>query len=144
MINYKGYIGLLRVDEEAGVLRGKVVNTRDTITFQGKTIDEATRAFHGSVDDYLEFCESLGETPEKPFSGKFVVRIGPALHRKLSIIAQAEGISLNKLVQQQFKRLARRSFSRLSLIPTQAAAEKPAKKPKQAKPAGKKVKTSAE
>ena len=44
MMNHKGYIGVLRVDQEAGVLRGKVVNTRDTITFQGKTVEEATRA----------------------------------------------------------------------------------------------------
>jgi predicted HicB family RNase H-like nuclease len=67
--NHRGYIGALHADHNAGVLRGKVVNTRDTITFQGKTVAEATQAFRDSVDDYLEFCKSLGEHPEKPFSG---------------------------------------------------------------------------
>jgi predicted HicB family RNase H-like nuclease len=67
--NHRGYIGVLHVDHDASVLRGKVVNTRNTITFQGRTVAEATQAFRDSVEDYLEFCKSLGEPPEKPFSG---------------------------------------------------------------------------
>jgi predicted HicB family RNase H-like nuclease len=111
MMHHKGYVGVLRVDQDAGVLRGKVINTRDTITFQGKTVEEATAAFHDSVDDYLEFCESLGESPEKPFSGRFVVRIKPELHRALSALAQARGTSVNKLVARQIARLTRRITS---------------------------------
>jgi predicted HicB family RNase H-like nuclease len=112
MMNHKGYIGVLHVDHDAGVLRGKVVNTRDTITFQGKTVAEATQAFRDSVEDYLEFCRSLGEPPEKPFSGRFVVRIRPDLHRELNAIAQSMGTSLNGLVASQLARLARRSVKR--------------------------------
>jgi predicted HicB family RNase H-like nuclease len=108
MMTYKGYIGVARVDDEAGVIRGKVVNTRDTITFQGKSVDEARTAFEDSVDDYLEFCESLGEAPEKPFSGKFLVRLTPGVHRDLAAVAQAKGLSVNKLVAQELARLARR------------------------------------
>ena len=43
-MTYKGYVGIVRVDEDSGVLRGKVVDTKDTITFQGKSIDEVTTA----------------------------------------------------------------------------------------------------
>jgi predicted HicB family RNase H-like nuclease len=96
------------VDLDAGVLRGKVVNTRDTITFQGKTVEEAMQAFRDSVDDYLEFCASSGDPPEKPFSGKFIVRVRPELHRDLSAIAQSSGMSLNKLVLSELLKLARR------------------------------------
>ena len=52
---YRGYLGSFRIEVEAGVLRGKVVNMRDTITFQGRTVPEVVAAFHDSVDDYLEF-----------------------------------------------------------------------------------------
>ena len=106
-MNYKGYIGELRVDLDAGVIRGKVVNTRDTITFQCKTVEEARGAFLDSVDDYLEFCASTGDPPEKPFSGRFVVRVRPEVHRELSALAQIRGISLNKLVLRQLSRLAK-------------------------------------
>ncbi len=53
-MNYQGYLGLARVDTDAGVIRGRVINTRDMITFQGKTVAEAEAAFRDSVDDYLE------------------------------------------------------------------------------------------
>jgi predicted HicB family RNase H-like nuclease len=75
MMEYKGYIGKVEIDEEAGILYGEVINVRDVITFEGTTVDEIQQAFRDSVDDYLDFCAQRGESPEKPFSGKFVVRL---------------------------------------------------------------------
>jgi len=47
--------------------------------------------------------ENNGESPPTPisgrsYSGKFVVRIPPEVHRVLAIKAAEEGISLNRLV----------------------------------------------
>jgi predicted HicB family RNase H-like nuclease len=42
-----------------------VINTRDVITFQGTSVEELKQAFEDSVDDYLEFCASRREDPEK-------------------------------------------------------------------------------
>ena len=61
MMKYKGYIGVIKIDTDAGVLRGHVTNTRDTITFQGKSVPEAIAEFRVSVDEYLDFCKSLGQ-----------------------------------------------------------------------------------
>jgi predicted HicB family RNase H-like nuclease len=99
-MQYRGYTGVLEVDEEADILYGHVVGLRDVITFQGKTVEQAREEFRRSVDSYLEFCASRGEPPEKPFSGKFLVRIDPALHRSLASAAEARGTSLNALVEQ--------------------------------------------
>jgi predicted HicB family RNase H-like nuclease len=99
-VNYKGYIGMPVVDHEAGVIRGRVINTRDMITFQGKTVEEAKQAFEESVDDYLEFCASRNEKPERPYSGKFMVRISPATHQALAVDAAKRGLSLNELVSR--------------------------------------------
>ena len=79
MMEYKGYIGKVEVDDEAGILHGEVINLRDVITFEGETVDELRLAFKESIDDYLEFCVERGEEPEKPFSGKFIVRLAPEL-----------------------------------------------------------------
>lgn len=100
MMEYQGYIGKVEFDSEAGVFHGEVINIRDVVTFEGSSVDELTRAFQGSVDDYLEFCKERDESPEKPFSGKFVVRISPELHRKLSIRASLADKSLNSLVTE--------------------------------------------
>ena len=98
-MKYKGYTGLAEFDETSGVLFGRVIGLRDVITFQAESVAELTQAFHDSVDDYLDFCVVRGESPEKPFSGQFVLRLTPELHRKLSNAAEIENVSLNSLVE---------------------------------------------
>ncbi len=100
MMEYKGYVGKVEIDNEVGILYGEVINVRDVITFEGTTIDEIKQAFRESVDDYLEFCNQRGETPEKPFSGRFVVRLPVELHRKAYIQAKLEDRSLNAWVAE--------------------------------------------
>ena len=100
MMEYKGYIGKVEIDEDAGILHGDVINIRDVITFEGSSVDEIHKAFRESVDDYLEFCAQRGETPEKPFSGKFVVRLPTELHRKAYIQAKLANKSLNGWVTE--------------------------------------------
>jgi predicted HicB family RNase H-like nuclease len=97
---YKGYLGRAEYDRDAGLFHGEVLGTKDVITFQAEAPAELGKAFVESVDDYLAFCRSRREAPEKPFSGRFVARIAPDLHRKLSLAAQEQGTSLNALVEQ--------------------------------------------
>lgn len=99
MMEYKGYVGCVTFDDDAGIFHGEVVNTRDVITFQGKSVEEIRQAFHNSVDEYIEWCKERNKTPDKPFSGKFVVRIPPALHRSIFLSAKQEGKSLNKWIE---------------------------------------------
>ena len=108
MTKYKGYIGQFTVDTETGLIRGEVINTRDVITFHGKTVPEAEQAFRDSVDDYIDFCKGLGEEPEKPYSGKLLLRLSPELHQELDILARLKGKSVNKLVAGCLARMARR------------------------------------
>lgn len=70
-MEYKGYVGIVEYDGKAKFFHGEVVNTRDVITFQGKTVDEIEKAFQESIDDYISWCEQDGVSPEKPYSGKF-------------------------------------------------------------------------
>ncbi len=98
MLMYKGYIGHVEFDDEADIFHGEVINTRDVITFQGKTVAEIRKAFRESVDDYLEFCEKRNEEPDKPFSGKFNLRIDPELHRQVYITAKQHKMSLNQWI----------------------------------------------
>jgi predicted HicB family RNase H-like nuclease len=95
MMEYKGYVGVPEVDTEAGVIHGEVVNTRDVVTFQAIDLRDLEKAFRESVDDYLAFCAERGETPDKPFSGKFVLRLSPEVHRKAFIAARHAHKSLN-------------------------------------------------
>jgi predicted HicB family RNase H-like nuclease len=104
MLEYKGYTGQVEFDGDAGLFHGEVLDTRDVITFQGKTVDEIATAFRESVDDYLEFCSERGEEPDKPFSGRLMVRLSPDLHRRLYVEARRDGKSLNQLISDRLAR----------------------------------------
>lgn len=98
MKNYKGYSGYVTYDDEAKIFHGEVLDTKDVITFQGRSVDEIEHAFRDSIDDYLDFCDERSEKPDKPFSGKFVIRMSPDLHHQIYIKAAREGMSINKWV----------------------------------------------
>jgi len=98
MLKYKGYTGHVEFDDEAGIFHGEVLDTRDVITFQGMTVEEIQTAFRDSVDDYLEFCAKRGEKPDRPFSGKFILRLPPEVHHRIFLKAVESGKSLNKWV----------------------------------------------
>lgn len=95
MFTYKGYTGQIEIDTEANILCGRVIDIKDIITFKGKTVEEARQAFEDSVDDYLQWCQELGEQPNKPFSGKLPFRTTPENHRKIFVAANKAGKSIN-------------------------------------------------
>ena len=106
MMTYKGYYGVVQYDDEAKIFHGEVINTRTVITFQGTTVDEIETSFRDSVDDYLDWCKERNKEPEKPFSGKFVLRLSPDLHRKLNLKAKMTNNSLNSFIVQILEKAA--------------------------------------
>ena len=105
-MTYKGYTAHIEFDEEAGFFHGEVIDTKDVITFQGTSVKELSKTFKDSVDDYLEFCKSRSEEPDKPFSGKFVLRLPKSLHRKIYIKAVKNGQSINNFITQSLNSLS--------------------------------------
>ena len=105
-MKYKGYVGKVEFDDEAGIFHGEVLDTRDMITFQGRSVDELKTAFQESIDDYLAFCKQRGEEPDKPFSGQFITRVPPELHRQVNLAASISGKSLNAWVVEQLQAAA--------------------------------------
>ncbi len=88
MLEHKGYLGEVEFDDESDVFHGRVINIKDVITFVGTTPPEIRREFRESVEDYLAFCAERGEKPEKPFSGKFFVRMSSESHRDAFLAAK--------------------------------------------------------
>lgn len=110
MFTYKGYTGHIEVDAEAGILFGTVLDINDVVTFKGKTVEEARQEFQKSVDFYLEFCQKLGEDPERPFSGKLPYRTTPETHRKIFIAAKKCGKSINAWMDEVLSEMADRTL----------------------------------
>lgn len=99
-MEYKGYIGIVDYDPDSRIFHGDVVNTRDVITFQGTSVDEIDTAFRESIDDYLSWCTEEGAEPEKPYSGRFNLRLSPELHKEIAVTARKMKISINTFVER--------------------------------------------
>ena len=97
-LTYKGYTAKIEFDPEDNILFGNLLGIRDTVGFHGETVKELKNAFHEAVEFYLESCEKAGREPNKPFSGKFMVRINSSLHNEVAIAAANAGKSLNQWI----------------------------------------------
>ena len=105
MMEYKGYTAKVEFDDEAEIFHGEVIGIKDVVTFQGKSAKELKKVFRESVEDYLSFCKERGEDPDKPFTGKFVVRISPELHRKIYLSARLANESINAWLNENLDRV---------------------------------------
>lgn len=97
-MTYKGYQGKFEYDQDADIFHGEVLHLNDVVTFQGRSIDELKKALADSVEDYLQLCKEVGKEPERPFSGKFNIRISPELHQRIAKKAADAGLSLNSWI----------------------------------------------
>ena len=73
------------------------------LSWLAPTPGEALAGIQNLVQEVLADMRHTGEFPPKPladrpYSGKFVVRIPPETHRDLAIQAAEQGVSLNRLV----------------------------------------------
>ncbi len=100
LLHYKGYSAKPEYSVEDKIFYGRILGIEDLVDFHSESAKDIEAQFQNAVDDYLAFCEEIGKTPQKEYSGMFNVRISPELHRKLFMTAQSEGVSLNKVVEQ--------------------------------------------
>jgi predicted HicB family RNase H-like nuclease len=102
-LNYKGYLGEALYDDEIQMFSGKISNAKAVGTFYGKTVGELEDEFKKTIDYYLELCKRKNIEPEKPFSGKFNLRLPPELHRKIYLASSDEGKSINSWIKEKLE-----------------------------------------
>ena len=100
MIEYRGYTGVFEYDPDIESFHGRVVGLADVISFYGKSINELKSEMATSVDIYLDSCAQDGVDPNRPYSGRFNVRLDPDKHRAVAAVAAAAGRSMNDWVAE--------------------------------------------
>lgn len=103
-MTYMGYTARIEYDERDDIFVGRILGLRSIISFHGKTVAELRREFAAAVKDYLSDCEEQGISPEKPASGKLLIRVPPEIHSKALVKAQAMGKSLNQWATEALER----------------------------------------
>ncbi len=105
MIDYRGYTGVIEFDDELEIFSGHVIGLNDTIYFEGRDAAELKQSMHEAVDRYFALCKRRGKNPDKPYSGKFVLRVDPELHRALATRAASNCVSMNAYVGEHLKEI---------------------------------------
>ena len=99
-MTYKGYLGSVNYSDKDQVFFGKIEGINGLVNFEGESVRELTEAFHEAVDDYLAYCEDEGIEPDKSYSGVLNVRLTPAIHRQIAILARQAGLTLNAYIKE--------------------------------------------
>ena len=94
-MTYKGYLAPIEFDAADGIFIGSLAGIRDGVGFHGESVRELRAAFEEAVDDYIDTCAKIGKPPEKPYSGKMMLRVDPSLHARAALAAKLAGKSLN-------------------------------------------------
>ena len=98
-----GYHARIEYDEAIDLFRGEILGLNGGADFYGKNPKELRAEFKKSLQTFLEVCAEKGIEPRRQYSGKFNLRIPRELHEQLALAAQAEGKSLNTLVQEALR-----------------------------------------
>ena len=99
-MTYKNYIGSVAYSEKDNVFFGKIEGISGLINFEGESVKELTEAFHEAVDDYLAYCKDEGIEPEKSYTGILNVRLKPAVHRQIAMLAKQAGVTINSYIKE--------------------------------------------
>ena len=96
-----GYKAMIQYDPELEMFRGEFVGLNGGADFYADDVKGLRREGEISLRVFLEMCAEKGIEPHKEYSGKFNVRIDPALHAELALEAAAREKSLNALVGEK-------------------------------------------
>ncbi|MDR2743819.1 MAG: type II toxin-antitoxin system HicB family antitoxin [Desulfovibrio sp.] len=102
-LSYKGYQANIEFDGQDRIFVGHIAGIRAIVGFHGTSVDELEAAFHEAVEDYIDFCREKGIAPQRPYSGKIMLRVPPEIHARAAIQAQSAGKSLNQYVADVLK-----------------------------------------
>ncbi len=103
-MTYKGYAAKIEYSDEDGCFVGHIAGIRDIIGFDAESVKELRAAFEEAVNDYLATCEKSGRAPQKPYSGKLMLRVPPEVHARAAMMAEAHGMSLNQWAAEVLSR----------------------------------------
>lgn len=99
---YKGYAAKIEYSDEDQCFIGHIAGIKDVVGFHGESVSELRTAFEEAVDDYLDTCARLNRSPQRPYSGKLMLRIPAEIHAAVAVAAEVSGKSINQWAAEKF------------------------------------------
>jgi len=99
---YKGYSAKVQFDPRDDIFVGHVLGVKESITFHGETVSELHADFAAAIEHYFADCAATGREPQKPASGRLMLRVPPEVHAAAVRAATGCGKSLNQWATEVF------------------------------------------
>jgi predicted HicB family RNase H-like nuclease len=109
IVDIDGHKALVSFDPELEMLRGEFLGLSGGADFYAESVDGLLVEGRKSLEVYLEMCREKSIEPFKAFSGRFNVRLNPALHEAAVVAAAAESKSLNDWVSEAIEYASQRN-----------------------------------
>jgi len=106
VIEIEGHKAVVSLDPEIGMLRGEFLGLSGGADFYAKDVEALAQEGSRSLRVYLDMCAEKGIEPFRAFSGRFNLRLDPALHETAVTAAAAENKSLNEWVAEAIEAAA--------------------------------------
>jgi predicted HicB family RNase H-like nuclease len=113
IMTYNGYAATTEFDADDVIFVGRIAGISDIVGFHASDAQGLVEAFHEAVDDYLKACEKAGRPPQKPYSGKMMLRVKPLIHARAALAAELAGKSLNAWSEEALATATERSIGGL-------------------------------
>ena len=100
VMTHKGYTAKVEYSDADACFIGRIAGIRAIVGFHADNVADLRNAFKGAVDHYLALALERGQSPEKPFSGRMMLRLPSQLHARVSYAAEQSGLSVNQWAAQ--------------------------------------------
>ena len=101
-LEHCGWVGSVEFSQEDGVLHGKLLNTRDLISYEGETVAELIRNFQETVEDYIDFCLQHGKPVLPQNTTNVAVKL--EIYRQVADNAHRDGLSFEDYLEASILR----------------------------------------
>jgi len=100
LLKIDGHAAVITFDPEIEMFRGEFVGLNGGADFYAYSVEELKKEGSTSLSVFLDECRKDGIEPYKNFSGKVTTRLTPERHQALATAAQANGVSINELLNE--------------------------------------------
>ncbi|MBV6497139.1 MAG: hypothetical protein JFAIHJKO_02276 [Pyrinomonadaceae bacterium] len=100
------YEAVISFDPDISMFRGEFIGLNGGADFYADSIAKLRKEGEISLRVFLDFAKEKNIEPMKRFSGQFVLRLKPEVHRKYAILAKSKNMSLNQVLATTLEKAA--------------------------------------
>lgn len=106
VMRFGEYEAVISFDPDIAMFRGEFVGLNGGADFYADSIAKLRKEGEISLRVFLEFAKEKNIEPKKRFSGQFVLRLKPEVHKKYALLAKSKNMSLNQVLSNTLERAA--------------------------------------